>query len=249
MLLRTPLLASAFGLLVAFVVGAPAAGAPDVTSYVLATSTPAAANTVSIVLKDGKMAASVKATSAGKVTFAIKNSGKQRHQFIVIRSNLHHHLLPTTGKTANLAGVKGKTKVGRNSTKRLTLNLAPGKYVLICNEPGHYKRGEYLAFTVKAGATTPVEPKTTEVDVSMFEMGFKLSRTTVPRGTVVFHVKNDGKLPHDFSFGSRGGGSPLLQPGQSTKFTVEFTKAGKYTYICTVEGHYAAGMYGVLTVL
>ena len=27
-------------------------------------------------------------------------------------------------------------------------------------------------------------------------------------GTVVFHLTNDGKLPHDFSFGSRGGGSP-----------------------------------------
>ena len=245
MLLRTPLLASVFGLLVALVVGASAAGAPVATSDVLATSTPAATTTVSIVLKDGKMAASVKAASAGRVTFAVKNSGKQSHQFVVIRSNLHHHLLPTKGKTAALAGVKAKTKVGRNSTKRLTLNLAPGKYVLICNEPGHYKRGEYLAFTVKAGTTTPVEPKTTEVNVSMFEMGFKLSKTKVPRGTVVFHIKNDGKVPHDFSFGSRGGGSPLIQAGQRTDFTVTFAKPGKYTFICTVEGHYAAGMYGV----
>lgn len=249
MKLGTLLLAGALGLLAALVVGAPVAGAPGATSDVLATSTPAATATVSIVLKDGKMATSTKAASAGKVTFVVKNSGKQKHEFVVIRTNRHHHLLPTKGKTAKLAGAKGKIRaLGRNSTKKLTLNLAPGKYVLICNEPGHYKKGEYLAFTVKRGMT-PVTPQTTDVSVSMFEMGFKLSRTTVPRGTVIFHLKNDGKVPHDFSFGSRGGGSPLLQPGQSATFKVTFTNPGKYTFICTVEGHYAAGMYGVLTVL
>jgi uncharacterized cupredoxin-like copper-binding protein len=112
--------------------------------------------------------------------------------------------------------------------------------------PGHYKKGQYLAFTVLPAAKNAAQ--TTDVNVSLFEMGFKLSKTTVPHGTVVFHLKNDGKVAHDFSFGSRGGGSPMLQPGQSATFTATFSKAGKYTFICTVEGHYASGMSGVLTV-
>ena len=110
-----------------------------------------------------------------------------------------------------------------------------------------------LAALVVGGASAalakaPPKPVTTKVTVSAFEMGFKVSKTTVPRGTVIFTVTNTGKLPHDFSFGSKGGGTPLLQPGQSATLTVKFAKAGKYTFICTVEGHQEAGMIGSLTV-
>ena len=92
------------------------------------------------------------------------------------------------------------------------------------------------------------EPVTSTVAVSMFEMGFKLSKTVVPRGTVIFKVVNNGRLPHDFSFGKELGGSALLEAGESGTLTVKFTKAGKYIYICTVEGHAESGMLGALTV-
>ena len=100
------------------------------------------------------------------------------------------------------------------------------------------------AVTKKAVA----KPQTTAVTGTGFEMGFKLSQTTVPSGTVVFTITNTGVLPHDFSFGSAGGGTPMLEPGQSATLTVKFPKPGKYTYICTVEGHQEAGMLGSLTV-
>lgn len=92
------------------------------------------------------------------------------------------------------------------------------------------------------------KPQTTAVTGTGFEMGFKLSQTTVPSGTVVFTITNTGVLPHDFSFGSAGGGTPMLEPGQSATLTVKFPKPGKYTYICTVEGHQESGMIGSLTV-
>ncbi len=244
---RITVLAGALGALLALAGGAPAASTPNSTSGPVALSTPAAATAVAIVLKEWSIAASTKSITAGKVTFVVRNAGKMKHEFVVIRSARHHHLLQMTGQQASEVGVKGEIEpFGPGTTKRLTLTLAPGKYVLICNMPGHYKRGQYLAFTVRPGATTA--PQTTDVNVSLFEMGFKLSKMTVPRGTVVFHLKNDGKLPHDFSFGSRGGGSPMLQPGQNATFTVKFATPGKYTFICTVEGHQEAGMIGVLTV-
>ena len=94
--------------------------------------------------------------------------------------------------------------------------------------------------------------KNTTVLVSAFEtssgMVLKLSQTTVPRGTVTFKVVNDGKLPHDLSFGDRIGKTAMLEAGQSGTVTIKFLKAGKYTFICTVEGHQEAGMIGVLTV-
>jgi uncharacterized cupredoxin-like copper-binding protein len=247
MLVRVTVLAGVLGALLAVVGGAPAASRPHSMSHPAAHSTPAAATAVAIVLKEWSIAASTKSITAGKVTFVVRNAGKMKHEFVVMRSARHHHLLQMKGQQASEAGAKGEIEeFAAGRTKRLTLTLAPGKYVLLCNLPGHYKKGQYLAFTVKPAATTA--PQTTDVNVSLFEMGFKLSKMTVPRGTVVFHLKNDGKLPHDFSFGSRGGGSPMLQAGQSATFTAKFATPGKYTFICTVEGHQESGMIGALTV-
>jgi len=203
-----------------------------------------AASTVNVVMKDRSFQSSTRTVPAGKVTFVVRNAGTMEHEFVVLRTDKHHHLLSMRSQQASEVGARGEIEeFAAGRTKRLTLTLAPGKYVLLCNLPGHYKRGQFVSLVV-----TPAAAQTTHVSVSMFEMGFKLSKTTVPHGTVVFDVRNDGKLPHDFSFGSRGGGSPMLQAGRSATFTVKFATPGKYTFICTVEGHQEAGMIGVLTV-
>ncbi len=209
-------------------------------------STAVTGTTVNIAMKDRSFQASAQTVPAGRVTFVVRNAGTMKHEFVVLRTNRHHHLLPMKSRQASEVGAKGEIEeFAPGRTKRVTLTLAPGKYVLLCNLPGHYKRGQFAALVVTPTASAE---QTTKVSVSMFEMGFKLSKTTVPHGTVIFDVRNDGKLPHDFSFGSRGGGTPLLQPGQSATLTVKFAKAGQYTYICTVEGHQESGMIGVLTV-
>jgi uncharacterized cupredoxin-like copper-binding protein len=41
---------------------------------------------------------------------------------------------------------------------------------------------------------------------------------------------------------------PLIQPGQTAKLAITFTKGGKFPYLCTVPGHAEAGMKGVFTV-
>jgi uncharacterized cupredoxin-like copper-binding protein len=90
------------------------------------------------------------------------------------------------------------------------------------------------------------------------EFRFKLSKKAVPHGRVIFTVKNVGAIPHTFKVcASRKGGhanacagkvTRMLSPGQSTKLVYTFRKAGRYEYICTVPGHAAAGMKGVLKV-
>lgn len=105
--------------------------------------------------------------------------------------------------------------------------------------------GVGLAAASPAAVATP-SAKTTVVNVSMFEMGFKLSKRTVPRGTVVFRVANNGHAEHDFRI--TGKGSPVLQAGERATLRVVFKKRGKFTFICTVEGHALAGMIGKLSV-
>jgi uncharacterized cupredoxin-like copper-binding protein len=92
-----------------------------------------------------------------------------------------------------------------------------------------------------AGTTT----RTTAVAVTATEFRFKLSKSNVPHGKVVFTLVNKGKLAHDFWIGGKT--SPLVQPGKSAKLTVTLG-AGKLPYLCTVPGHSAAGMKGTLTV-
>jgi len=78
------------------------------------------------------------------------------------------------------------------------------------------------------------------------EFKITLSKRTVPKGTVNFLVVNKGNVPHDFKvFGHK---TKMLSPGQAQTLKVTFLKAGKYPYLCTVTGHAAAGMKGILTV-
>jgi len=91
------------------------------------------------------------------------------------------------------------------------------------------------------------------------EFAFKLSTHKVALGTVVFTITNRGAIVHDFKVCTRptrntvantcnGKGSRKLAPGQSVRLKVTFKKKGSYQYLCTVTGHAAAGMKGLLRV-
>jgi uncharacterized cupredoxin-like copper-binding protein len=78
------------------------------------------------------------------------------------------------------------------------------------------------------------------------EFKFKLSKMKVPHGSVTFTVTNNGQVPHDFKIAGKK--TKLLNPKQSAKLTVTFSKAGKFPYLCTVPSHATLGMKGTLTV-
>ena len=88
--------------------------------------------------------------------------------------------------------------------------------------------------------------KTTTVKVTLLEMKIVMTAKTVPRGKVVFNVTNRGQDPHDLKIAGKK--TPVLAPGKSATLSVRFPKAGSYRFICTVPGHAAAGMKGVLKV-
>lgn len=90
---------------------------------------------------------------------------------------------------------------------------------------------------------------------------FTLSTKTVKHGTVTFKVTNGDStgLPHDFKVCSKPSASaaanscagkvtPSLGKGASATLTVTFAKPGTYEYLCTIPGHAAGGMKGLLKV-
>jgi glucose/arabinose dehydrogenase len=103
--------------------------------------------------------------------------------------------------------------------------------------------GGYAAASSWAGAPAqaPVVVRVVADDFS-----FSLSRRIVPVGRVRFVVVNKGVVRHDFAVGNRKTG--LLRPGRSATIEITFTRAGSQPYRCTVSGHAALGMKGVLTV-
>ena len=92
--------------------------------------------------------------------------------------------------------------------------------------------------TAHAAATTQVKGR---------EFRFTLSSKSVAKpGTVTFDFTNTGTVAHDFKIDGKT--TPLVQPGHTAKLVVRFRKTGKFSYLCTVPGHAAAGMRGVFTV-
>jgi len=63
------------------------------------------------------------------------------------------------------------------------------------------------------------------------EYEFKLSPTSIKRGTVLFKLTNLGKLPHGFTID--GETTKVIASHRSTTLTVDFKKPGKYVYQCS----------------
>ncbi len=106
---------------------------------------PAAAPKGAVAVTLGDMWIKSPATSvkAGKVTFAVKNTGATMHQFAIVKAPAQLKAGVPAGplaKGAQLMGGKGET---------VTANLKPGSYELVCLMPGHYQAGQHIPFTVR----------------------------------------------------------------------------------------------------
>lgn len=110
----------------------------------------AGGGTVKTVLSEFQVVTAVKSIKAGKVTFAIRNSGRLVHELVVVKTNLAPaKLRKANGRADESRSVGELGDVAAGKSGKLTLTLKPGKYVLLCNLPGHFAAGQWSAFTVK----------------------------------------------------------------------------------------------------
>jgi uncharacterized cupredoxin-like copper-binding protein len=105
--------------------------------------------TVRITEREMAVSVSTARVPAGPVTFVVRNSGTIPHELVVLRWKGDPSHLPVKGYKAmegNLAlGEVEELDPGR--VGRATLVLKPGKYLLICNVPGHYQLGMHAVLT------------------------------------------------------------------------------------------------------
>lgn len=92
---------------------------------------------------------------AGPVTFTFKNVGTQTHEMLVVRTDLAVGALPVDPITRRFNEESSEWQVideiseyEPGEVNDLTLELAPGKYQLVCNIEGHYQFGMATAFEV-----------------------------------------------------------------------------------------------------
>jgi uncharacterized cupredoxin-like copper-binding protein len=106
--------------------------------------------TVTVTLSEWKLSPGRATVPAGRVTFVARNAGTMPHELLVVRSDRHHHLLRLEGGKAVEAGRVGRIpRIPNGASKRITLKLTPGKYVLLCNILGHYQAGQYATLRVR----------------------------------------------------------------------------------------------------
>jgi uncharacterized cupredoxin-like copper-binding protein len=87
---------------------------------------------------------------AGRVTFVIKNVGHLKHELLVVKTKTPAAKLKVRGAQAVVIGQVAKVaQFGPGQTRTLSLTLARGHYVLLCNLPAHYQAGQRADFTVR----------------------------------------------------------------------------------------------------
>src|SRR3954452_16623506 len=87
---------------------------------------------------------------AGKVTITAPNDGQTVHELVVLKTDASPASLPKKGGKIDESKSVGEiADVGPGATKKKTLDLAAGKYAIVCALPGHYEGGMYGSITVK----------------------------------------------------------------------------------------------------
>jgi uncharacterized cupredoxin-like copper-binding protein len=119
------------------------------------------ATTVDVTLQEFAVIPGAASAPAGSITFNATNMGPEDdHELVVIRTDLAPDALPTQANGAveeEGEGVEAIDEIEEfppGETQSLTVDLAAGNYVLICNvyteseQESHYQEGMRVAFTV-----------------------------------------------------------------------------------------------------
>ena len=99
---------------------------------------------VIVELRDYSVKTSLASIPAGTVKIGIRNLAGMAHDLVVLKTETAFDKLPIDGPTAKAkeeGRVGGVEAIGAGRATSLTLDLAPGSYVLLCNVAGHYQLG------------------------------------------------------------------------------------------------------------
>jgi uncharacterized cupredoxin-like copper-binding protein len=128
-----------------------AACGPAAVSSAPSSAPSAAAGSVAVELSEWKVVPASATASAGSVTFAVANKGAQIHEFVVVKTDLKADALPVAGgkiDESTLTPVDEIEDIAAGAAPTLSVDLAAGHYVLLCNIETHYEQGMRADFDV-----------------------------------------------------------------------------------------------------
>lgn len=119
----------------------------------------AATQRLAVTLDEGVLTTSAATVRAGALQIDTRNTGATDHELLVVRTELpadrlgdprfagvfvlgrpHDHFAKLQGR--------GSGHILAGSTRRDVVDLEPGRYVLFCSLPGHYRSGQRAALRV-----------------------------------------------------------------------------------------------------
>jgi uncharacterized cupredoxin-like copper-binding protein len=113
-------------------------------------SAASSATKTKVTLSEFKVVPKPKTGTAGKVTFVVANAGSVGHELVVLRTSLPPGKLPVRNGRAVEKGKVGQVgELAPGKSGKLTRTLKKGRYVLLCNVPGHYQAGQFVGFLVR----------------------------------------------------------------------------------------------------
>ncbi|MBI5949507.1 MAG: hypothetical protein HY875_15315 [Chloroflexi bacterium] len=88
---------------------------------------------------------------AGGLTMIATNEGAQLHDLVIVRTEVEVMALPVAGGTVDESKITiiGRFREFKSGEKEKQFALAAGRYLLICNLPGHYQLGMVTPLSVE----------------------------------------------------------------------------------------------------
>jgi len=92
---------------------------------------------------------------AGEVTFTIQNTGEETHEFVIVETDMAAGDLPVDEASDKVdesafTPVDEKEDIEPGTTGlELTVDLAAGHYVILCNLAAHYGKGMHVDLNVE----------------------------------------------------------------------------------------------------
>ena len=91
---------------------------------------------------------------AGEITFNIQNTSTDlEHEFVIVDTDLAPADMPLNDDgdvdEDQITVVDEQEAIQAGESATLTVTLAPGHYVIMCNLPGHFAQGMHIEITVQ----------------------------------------------------------------------------------------------------
>lgn len=109
-----------------------------------------------VALKDFEIEPEFTSISAGAIIFEVVNRGALDHEFIIVRTDTDFDKLPINSAVVPLNSASFNGVILRNTKilksqemESFKVALEPGRYVLLCNIPGHYELGMRISLMVQ----------------------------------------------------------------------------------------------------